>query len=202
MLQTLANLDPHPESVPINALVAVPGTPLEDRPPVDPLDLVRMVAAARMLMPPSRVRLSAGRQSLTLARGAAALHPRRRQLDLLRRQAAHHRQQRRGRRPRPDRRGGIAHRTCQFLVLRATDPHSMSRTVYVNGSFVPEADAKVSIFDRAFLFADGIYEVTAVLGGCPIDLDGSSGSARPLARRNGDRALPSPMSNFARCILS
>jgi D-alanine transaminase len=48
----------------------------------------------------------------------------------------------------------------------------MSRTVYVNGSFVPEADAKVSIFDRAFLFADGIYEVTAVLGGCPIDLDG------------------------------
>ena len=48
----------------------------------------------------------------------------------------------------------------------------MSRTVYVNGNFVPEADAKVSIFDRAFLFADGVYEVTAVLGGRPIDLDG------------------------------
>ncbi len=65
LLQTLANLDPHPESVPINALVAVPGTPLEDRPPIDPLDLVRMVAAARVLMPASRVRLSAGRRSLS-----------------------------------------------------------------------------------------------------------------------------------------
>jgi biotin synthase len=65
LLQTLANLDPHPESVPINALVAVPGTPLQDRPPIDPLDLVRMVATARLLMPQSRVRLSAGRRSLT-----------------------------------------------------------------------------------------------------------------------------------------
>ena len=65
LLQTLANLAPHPESVPINALAAVAGTPLEDRPPVDPLDLVRMVAAARIMMPLSRVRLSAGRRSLT-----------------------------------------------------------------------------------------------------------------------------------------
>jgi biotin synthase len=65
LLQTLANLDPHPESVPINALVAVPGTPLEDAPPVDPLDLVRMVATARILMPLSYVRLSAGRRALT-----------------------------------------------------------------------------------------------------------------------------------------
>ena len=64
-MQTLANLDPHPESVPINALVAVAGTPLADRPLVDPLDLVRMVAAARILMPLSRVRLSAGRRELT-----------------------------------------------------------------------------------------------------------------------------------------
>jgi D-alanine transaminase len=48
----------------------------------------------------------------------------------------------------------------------------MSRTIYVNGSFVPEADAKVSVFDRAFLFAEGVYEVTAVLGGRPIDLEG------------------------------
>ena len=47
----------------------------------------------------------------------------------------------------------------------------MSRTVYVNGSFVPEQDAKISIFDRAFLFAEGVYEVTAVLGGRPIDLE-------------------------------
>jgi len=65
LLQTLANLDPHPESVPINALVPVPGTPLADLPPVDPIDLVRMVAAARIMMPLSRVRLSAGRRELS-----------------------------------------------------------------------------------------------------------------------------------------
>ncbi|MBC8019901.1 MAG: biotin synthase BioB [Methyloceanibacter sp.] len=65
LLQTLANLNPHPESVPINALVAVAGTPLADRPPVDALELVRMVAAARIMMPLSRVRLSAGRRELS-----------------------------------------------------------------------------------------------------------------------------------------
>jgi biotin synthase len=64
LLEVLANLDPHPESVPINALVAVEGTPLEELPPVDPLELVRMVAAARILMPSARVRLSAGRAQL------------------------------------------------------------------------------------------------------------------------------------------
>jgi biotin synthase len=65
MLRTLANLDPQPESVPINALVRVPGTPLEHLPPVDPLDLVRMIAIARILLPKSRVRLSAGREGMT-----------------------------------------------------------------------------------------------------------------------------------------
>jgi biotin synthase len=65
MLRTLANLDPQPESVPINALVRVAGTPLEHLPPVDPLELVRMVACARILMPRARVRLSAGRTELT-----------------------------------------------------------------------------------------------------------------------------------------
>ena len=65
LLTVLATMNPHPESVPINALVAVEGTPLEDRPPVDPLELVRMVATARILMPTSRVRLSAGREQMT-----------------------------------------------------------------------------------------------------------------------------------------
>ncbi len=65
LLEVLANLDPHPESVPINALVAVEGTPLQEQPPLDPLELVRMVATARILMPSSRVRLSAGRQQLS-----------------------------------------------------------------------------------------------------------------------------------------
>jgi biotin synthase len=65
MLEVLASLDPQPESVPINALVATPGTPLADRPPIDPLELVRMIATARVLMPRSRVRLSAGRLSLS-----------------------------------------------------------------------------------------------------------------------------------------
>ena len=64
LLEVLANLNPHPESVPINALVAVEGTPLEELPAVDPLELVRMVATARILMPHSRVRLSAGREQL------------------------------------------------------------------------------------------------------------------------------------------
>jgi biotin synthase len=65
MLRTLANLEPQPESVPINALVPVEGTPLAAMPPVDPLDLVRMIAVARILMPKARVRLSAGRTNLT-----------------------------------------------------------------------------------------------------------------------------------------
>jgi biotin synthase len=65
LLQVLASLDPHPESVPINGLVAVEGTPLADQLPWDPLELVRMVAAARILMPHSRVRLSAGRERLS-----------------------------------------------------------------------------------------------------------------------------------------
>jgi biotin synthase len=65
LLQVLASMEPHPESVPINALVAVEGTPLEDQPAVDPLDLVRMIAVARILMPHSRVRLSAGRETMS-----------------------------------------------------------------------------------------------------------------------------------------
>jgi biotin synthase len=65
MLRTLANLEPQPESVPINALVRIPGTPLAELPPIDPLDLVRMIAIARLLMPKARVRLSAGRTELT-----------------------------------------------------------------------------------------------------------------------------------------
>ena len=64
MLQVLASMDPHPESVPVNGLVAVEGTPLEGQAPFEPLDLVRMVATARILMPRSRVRLSAGRESM------------------------------------------------------------------------------------------------------------------------------------------
>jgi biotin synthase len=65
MLRTLASLEPQPESVPINTLVRVRGTPLEHAPAIDPLDLVRMVACARILMPRARVRLSAGRTELT-----------------------------------------------------------------------------------------------------------------------------------------
>jgi biotin synthase len=64
MLIELASLRPHPESVPVNALTRIPGTPLEALPPVDPLDLVRMIATARILMPRSKVRLSAGRSEL------------------------------------------------------------------------------------------------------------------------------------------
>jgi len=65
MLIELSSLEPHPESVPINALVRVPGTPLEALPPIDPLELVRLIATARIMMPKTRVRLSAGRSELT-----------------------------------------------------------------------------------------------------------------------------------------
>ena len=65
MLVTLANFAVPPESVPINALAAVPGTPMGDRAPIDPFELVRMIATTRLLLPKARVRLSAGREQLT-----------------------------------------------------------------------------------------------------------------------------------------
>jgi biotin synthase len=65
LLRQLAALDPHPESVPINLLVRVDGTPLADQAPEDPFEMVRTIATARILMPASFVRLSAGRLSLT-----------------------------------------------------------------------------------------------------------------------------------------
>ena len=65
LLEQLAAQRPHPESVPINVLVRVPGTPLADVDPIDPLELVRTIATARILMPYSIVRLSAGRLSLS-----------------------------------------------------------------------------------------------------------------------------------------
>ncbi len=65
LLCTLANLAEHPESVPVNRLVRVPGTPLEAAAEVDPFDFVRTIAVARLLMPRAQVRLSAGRESMS-----------------------------------------------------------------------------------------------------------------------------------------
>lgn len=65
LLQQLANLPKHPESVPINLLVQVEGTPLHGREALDPIEFVRTVAVARILMPASRVRLSAGRSDMS-----------------------------------------------------------------------------------------------------------------------------------------
>ena len=65
LLRTLANLPQHPESVPINQLVKVAGTPLADAAAVDPFDFVRIIAVARILMPASHVRLSAGREEMS-----------------------------------------------------------------------------------------------------------------------------------------
>ena len=65
MLVELASLRPHPESVPINALVRAKGTPLENLPPVDSLEFVRMIATTRIVLPTSMVRLSAGRTELS-----------------------------------------------------------------------------------------------------------------------------------------
>jgi len=67
LLHTLANLDPQPDSVPINALSPVEGTPLSDRHSIDPIVLIRMIATARILMPKAVVRLSAGRHKLSIS---------------------------------------------------------------------------------------------------------------------------------------
>lgn len=67
----------------------------------------------------------------------------------------------------------------------------MSRTVYVNGTYMPEEDAKVSIFDRGFLMADGVYEVTSVLDGKLIDFDGH---AARLQRSLNELEMAAPMS--------
>ena len=64
LIAQLANLNPYPDSVPINHLVAVEGTPLADQAPLDPLEFVRTIAVARITMPKARVRLSAGRRQL------------------------------------------------------------------------------------------------------------------------------------------
>lgn len=80
-LITLANLSPQPESVPINNLIPIPGTPLADSPPIDPFEFVRTIAIARILFPKSYVRLSAGRskmsdelQALCIVAGANSMH--------------------------------------------------------------------------------------------------------------------------------
>lgn len=81
MLITLANLDPQPESVPINNLIPIPGTPLENKQPIDPFEFVRTVAIARIMLPKTYVRLSAGRnkmsdelQALCFIAGANSMH--------------------------------------------------------------------------------------------------------------------------------
>src|ERR1700721_1637974 len=65
MLEVLTNFDPPPESVPINCLMPMPGTPLENQPPVDIFELVRLIATTRIALPEGKVRLSAGRSRLS-----------------------------------------------------------------------------------------------------------------------------------------
>ena len=65
LLEVLSNMNPHPESIPINSLVAIEGTGLEDNKKIDSIEMIRMIASARILMPTSKIRLSAGRESLS-----------------------------------------------------------------------------------------------------------------------------------------
>ena len=65
LLEVLSNMNPHPESVPINSLVAIEGTGLEKNKEIDSIEMLRMIATARILMPRSKIRLSAGREKLT-----------------------------------------------------------------------------------------------------------------------------------------
>jgi hypothetical protein len=74
----------------------------------------------------------------------------------------------------------------------------MSRTVYVNGEYLPEEEAKVSVFDRGFLFADGVYEVTSVLGGKLIDFDGPCKAAAAVAVGASDEGTGGRWRNFWR----
>jgi biotin synthase len=81
MLATLASMNPQPSSVPINVLVPIAGTPLESADPIDNFDLVKLVACTRIMIPGSRVRLSAGRmtmsdelQALCFLAGANSIH--------------------------------------------------------------------------------------------------------------------------------
>ena len=67
---------------------------------------------------------------------------------------------------------------------------SMSRIVYVNGDYLPEAEAKISVFDRGFLFADAVYEVTSVLDGRLVDF---AGHLRRLHRSLGELEMPAPL---------
>ena len=74
LLQQLAILNPHPESVPTNLLIQVPGTPLQGLTEFEPLELVRTIATARIVMPESTLRLSAGRSSMSEETHALCLH--------------------------------------------------------------------------------------------------------------------------------
>ncbi len=65
LLEVLSNMNPHPESVPINSLVAIEGTGLEDNQEIDSIEMIRIIATARILMPISKIRLSAGREKLS-----------------------------------------------------------------------------------------------------------------------------------------
>ncbi len=74
LLHELANMDPQPESVPINLLVQIEGTPLHGTPELDPIEFVRMIAATRVLIPATYIRLSAGRESMDDAMQALCFH--------------------------------------------------------------------------------------------------------------------------------
>ena len=88
MLEVLTNFDPPPESVPINCLMAMPGTPLDDQPPVDIFELVRLIAITRIALAESEG-APERRPHAADARRPGAVLLRRRELDLLRGQAAH-----------------------------------------------------------------------------------------------------------------
>src|SRR5437762_946750 len=76
MLEVLSEFDPSPESVPINCLMAMPGTPLADAPPVDIFELIRLIAVARIAIPRARIRLAAGRTRITREGQALCFFPR------------------------------------------------------------------------------------------------------------------------------
>jgi len=87
---------------------------------------------------------------------------------------------------------GLFSTHCAAAAASFDREHDMSRTVYVNGSYLPEEDAKISIFDRGFLFADGVYEVSSVLGGKLVD---NAAHLARLHRSLDELDMPAPASD-------
>ncbi len=201
LLHTLATLPQHPESVPINQLVQVPGTPLYGAEKPQPLDFVRVIAVARLLMP-RFVRAALGRPQRDERRDAGAVLPRGRELDLLRRQAADDREPRRASRPRPVRAAGHPRGEAPARRRRPADEGTprADNIRRMSDEFFLDPRAVRRSFDRASRTYDEAAAVqgeirTRLLERLDIVRLAADGSARPRRRHGpGEPRAEAPLS--------